>query len=103
MSGSVKLVGFFFLRRNLSRSAGHSLDVLEVTTTTDGFGKVTYGKERRSALCVHNRVEQVEQRRKDQREGDRLVGSSIRFMAPATQAADLRTMNSNPSLETRVT
>lgn len=32
-----------------------------------------------------------------------LLGSSIRLMAPLTQAASRRTTNSNPSLETRVT
>lgn len=35
--------------------------------------------------------------------GNGLVGSSIRRMAPATQAADRRTTNSKPSLETKVT
>lgn len=35
--------------------------------------------------------------------GHGLVGSSIRRMAPATQAADRRMTNSKPSLETRVT
>jgi len=35
--------------------------------------------------------------------GHGLVGSSIRRMAPATQAADRRITNSKPSLETRVT
>ena len=69
---------------------GRVLDVFKHTPPADGFGEIACMDGWVSAGLTWE-------------EGNGLVGSSIRRMAPATQAADLRMTNSKPSLETRVT
>ena len=78
------------------------LDVVEDTAAADCFGEVACIE---STLADFRSASYAAIRAEDpgRRGFGVLVGSSILLMVPATKALDLRTINSKPSFETRVT